>query len=85
MGVCVGVSVGEGVSVGRRVGVSVSMGMGVKVAVLGMFVDVEAGCGEDDAGICPELQASVARIKDVIKGRSLFFIALIVLKSPLVV
>ena len=55
MGVCVGVSVGEGVSVGRGAEVSVRVGEGVKVSVVGMLVLVGTGSGEPEAGVPPVL------------------------------
>jgi len=88
MGVGVGVSVGDGVSVGSGVSVSVRVEMGVKVSVLGMLVDVEAGSDVEEAGACPELQASVARISNTREGSSLIFIPrlypkLLIEQSPL--
>jgi hypothetical protein len=68
MGVCVGVSVGDGVRVKVNVGRGVNVaGMWVKVSVEGMPVDVDAGSGGSEAmGVpcaLPRLQADVINIK----------------------
>jgi len=62
--------VGVGVSVGRRVEVSVDVKVdaGVKVSVGGKFVDVEAGVGEEEAGVCPGLlipHAAMIKVKNI--------------------
>lgn len=78
-GVCVGVSVGAGVSEKRGVGDSVSVGMGVRVSVPcgddmeEMFVDVDAGSGEDEAGVFPALLKLQAVVINIRMMRRMYF------------
>lgn len=74
--VCVGVSAGDGVNVDVRVG----MGESVKVAVEEMFVDVEAGCGVEEAGAFSAVHAVKASIRINMNVYGLVFMFPIVLK-----
>ena len=77
MGVCVGVSVGDGVKVNVGMDVKVA-GMGVNFSVKRMPVDVEAGTGESEAGVppvLPRLQASVVNIRRMGRMYFEFFMA----------
>ena len=74
-----GVWVGVGVFVGDDVAEGVSVGAGVNVAVpcgdnmAGMFVDVGAGSGADEAGVVSVPQAESTNVK--MMRYKIFFIA----------
>jgi len=75
-GVGVAVSVGDGVNANVVVGSGVLVKViGAAVSVVGMFVDVESGCGGEEAGLFPELHAEVKRINIHKRRDVLFFMA----------